>query len=122
MQRSENGGIIISCDFCASDWDPATGLPPMMEGHHGSIICLGCLIRALTEARLGAGKFRCTLCLRENMPANMLRWSDAAHPGAIACRDCLNQAAGTFNRDPDVDWEWDRKKLADEAKDEAESE
>ncbi len=34
-----------------------------------------------------------------------------ANPQAWICRDCIHQAAGTFSKDPDVNWTWDRKLL-----------
>ena len=37
MQREDPEGIVISCDFCRRDWD---GQEAMIEGHHGSILCL----------------------------------------------------------------------------------
>lgn len=107
MQRSEDGGIVISCDFCGTDWDEVR---PMIEGHHGSVLCLECLKVAIHQAASGEGKYRCTLCLRENIPATLPRWSNPARPAACACEECLIQAAKAFSRDPDVDWKWERKK------------
>ena len=54
MQREEPDGIVILCDFCRRDWD---GQEPMIEGHHGSIICLQCLKLALQHQKsLGLGR------------------------------------------------------------------
>lgn len=114
MQRTTPDGIIIACDFCATDWDPATGLPAMTEGHHGSVICLECLKRALIEARAGgpgAAQFGCVLCQQKPIEPSVPHWSNPARPDAVVCRDCINQAAGVFHRDPDIDWKWDRKKI-----------
>jgi hypothetical protein len=105
MQRLEDGFIVISCDFCGTDWDE---LIPMIEGHRGAVLCLPCLQRALTEARPGLDKFSCRLCLRENLPSSLPRWTHPAHPDAIACQDCIHQAAAAFDRDPDVDWKWQK--------------
>ncbi len=102
MQRTEPEGIVISCDFCGTDWDE---VKPMIEGHHGSVLCLECLKRALVEAQAGEGKYRCTLCLRENIPADLPRWT-GDRPEATACQDCLYQAARAFSRDRDVDFTW----------------
>ena len=113
MQRTEHGGVIISCDFCGTDWDPQTGLPPMSEGHHGSVLCLGCLKIALIEAEPRTAPYACTLCLLDNLPATLQAYQSAARPNAIACRDCIHQAAGVFSKDPDVDWKWKRGKGSD---------
>jgi hypothetical protein len=107
MQREEEGLVVISCDFCRRDWD---GAEAMIEGHHGSILCLECLKRALIEKASGDEKYNCTLCLRFNIPGTLPRWSHPEHPTGIACQECLYQAAGTFSKNPDVDWTWDRKK------------
>ena len=116
MQRTEEGGIIISCDFCGTDWDaydPAFSLP-MVEGHHGSVICLACVKQALEQMAAGEGEYRCTLCVRDGLPADRPRWSHPdpqPSPGlnvhAIGCRACIRQAARRFHKDPDIDWEWD---------------
>ncbi|MCC7193888.1 MAG: hypothetical protein IT444_14055 [Phycisphaeraceae bacterium] len=108
MQRTQDGGVIISCDFCATDWDPQTGLPPMTEGHHGSVLCLECLKAALGEVRSVESPYRCTLCLRENLPTTLPAYRNPLRPAATACRDCVHQAAQAFSRDPDVDWKWKR--------------
>jgi hypothetical protein len=107
MQREDPEGIVIVCDFCRRDWD---GQEPMIEGHHGSILCLECLKAALTEQRTGGGggeKYKCTLCLRFNIPPELPRWSNAEHPEAIACQECLYQAARAFSRNKDVPWTFD---------------
>ena len=109
MQRTEPEGIVISCDFCGTDWDE---IKPMIEGHHGSILCLECMQTALSQIEPGDSSFSCTLCLVEKGP-EVPRWSfperssellPGVNPGAVLCQDCLNQAAGTFSKDPDVDW------------------
>jgi hypothetical protein len=106
MQRETAEGIVLACDFCQRDWD---GQEAMIEGHHGSIICLVCLKRALEELKAGDEKYKCTLCLRFNIPASLAKWSHPEHPEAIACRDCIVQSAGTFSKSPHTDWKWDRK-------------
>jgi hypothetical protein len=117
MQRTFDGGIIISCDFCGTDWDPydETNAKPMVEGHHGSIICLECVKLALEQLAVGEGEYRCALCIREGLEPELPRWwhpmpvpSDGLNPLAVACRDCVHQAAGKFSKDPDVPWTWER--------------
>ena len=110
MQRTEDGGVIISCDFCGTDWDPQTGLPPMTEGHHGSVLCLECLKVALEKAAPQAANYACTLCLLTDIPATKAAYrgiySKNGAPPAIVCLDCIHQAAKAFSRDPDIDWKW----------------
>ena len=43
MQRPEDGGIVISCDFTGIDWDERI---PMIEGHQGSVLSLEALAMA----------------------------------------------------------------------------
>lgn len=116
MQRSEDGGIIISCDFCGSDWDAydESNSRPMVEGHHGSVICLECVKQALEQMSVRVGDYRCTLCVREGLPATRPRWTHPNAPPspglnvhAIACRACIRQAARRFHKDTDVPWQWD---------------
>jgi len=76
----------------------------MIEGHHGSILCLECLKVALKEQATGGEKYKCTLCLRFNIPGTIPRWSNAAHPEAIVCQECLYQAARGFSKNPDVEY------------------
>lgn len=104
MQRTENGFIIISCDYCGTDWDE---VKPMIEGHRGSVLCLNCLKVALTDLQPAAERFFCNLCVREHIPAGTPRWTSPAR-GTHACESCVKQAAVAFSRDPDVDWTWDR--------------
>ena len=106
MQRNEDGGVVISCDFCGTDWDE---LVPMIEGHRGSVLCLECLKAAHDQARPQDPLFSCTMCLREGLPVDLARWthpspSPTANRLAVICADCISQAAGTFSKDPDVDW------------------
>lgn len=109
MQRTEDGYIIISCDFCGTDWDEVR---PMIEGHHGSVLCLECLKTLLGTLTPAAEKFQCTMCLRSK-PAGTPQWRparppDAPPPGlncdAVICHDCVEQAADTYTRDQDIDW------------------
>ena len=109
MQREEDGGIVISCDFCGLDWDEVRA---MLEGHHGSVMCLDCLRYALEQAQPSEVAFKCTLCLRER-EEGVRAW---AHPGAepspglnreaMACWDCIRLAAKTFHKDKDTDFRW----------------
>jgi hypothetical protein len=104
MQRQEADGVVISCDFCATDWDPQTGLPPMSEGHHGSVMCLECLKVALERLAPQDTPYSCTLCLREKL--DLPAYRNPSRAGAVACEECVHQAAKVFSRDPDVDWKW----------------
>jgi len=113
MQREEAGYIVISCDFCGADWDEVI---PMIEGHRGSVLCLGCLKRALAEATPADAAFECTMCLREKTPGTK-RWTHpepAETPGlnaaAQVCWPCLKQAGRGFGKDPDTDFDWDPKR------------
>jgi hypothetical protein len=106
MQRQDKEGIVIVCDFCRRDWD---GQEPMIEGHHGSVLCLECLKLALVNQQPGRGgdeKYKCTLCLRFNIPGKLPSWRHPDHPEAIVCQECLYQAAKAFHRNPDVPWRW----------------
>lgn len=104
MQRQDPEGIVLLCDFCRRDWD---GQEPMIEGHHGSIICLECLKTALREQSAGTEKYKCTLCLRFNIPPALPRWSHASHSEAVICQECLYQSARAFGRSKDNEWKFD---------------
>lgn len=101
MQRIEDGGLIVSCDFCGTDWD---GQSPVIEGHRGSIICLECLKAALKGLAASEDKYQCVLCLREGILPTVKRWSHPNHPDTFACQSCIQQAADVFDKDPDVQW------------------
>jgi len=101
MQREDPDGIVIVCDFCRRDWD---GAEPMIEGHHGSVLCLECLKAALRDQEISTEKYSCTLCLRFNIPGTLPHWRNPAHPEAIVCQECLYQAGRAFGRNPDVDF------------------
>ena len=103
MQRIEDGSLIISCDFCRTDWD---GVSPVIEGHRGAIICLECLKLALDSLITGDSTYKCVLCLRDPLPATLARFSHSASPTTYACRDCIHQTADVFDRDSDIDWQW----------------
>ena len=111
MQRTEDDGVIISCDFCGTDWDQ---VKPMVEGHKGSVLCLACLATALDHCAVEADAFKCTLCVREPLPADLPRWRHAApdrsalglNVDAVACEECLHQAAWAFSRDKEIDFTW----------------
>jgi hypothetical protein len=113
MQRTEHGGIIISCDFCGTDWDQELA---MIEGHKGSVLCLVCLTQALDHAQPVGESFQCTLCLSEK-PADTKYWlhpdakpSPGLNTDAPLCWDCIRLAAKGFHKDPDVDFRWDSSK------------
>jgi hypothetical protein len=107
MQRIEdNNALIVSCDFCGTDWD---GQFAAIEGHRGSIICLECLKLGLNALELPEEEFRCVLCLRDPLPATMRRWHHSNRPRTFACENCIHQAAEAFDKDPDIDWNWENK-------------
>ena len=117
MQRTEDGGIVISCDFCGTDWDEQL---PMIEGHRGSVLCLECLKQALDEAEPIDKPFEGTLCLSRK-PAGIKAWQHPApkpspglNPDAQLCWDCIRLAAKGFHKDPDVDFKWDSSKYPKE--------
>jgi len=108
MQRTEDGAIIISCDFTGVDWDERM---PMIEGHRGSVLSLDALSRAIAEHAPSESPFECTLCLRP-YEAGAPCWShpdppcpDSANPEAVICRDCIEQADRAFAQDPDTPWQ-----------------
>ena len=110
MQRETPEGIVISCDFCGEDWDE---VKPMLEGHKGSVLCLDCLQRALSEAHREGGAFTCTMGLTDH-DENTLRWkhpdptaSPGLNPDAVVCWDNIRLAAKTFHKDKDIDFRWD---------------
>ncbi len=105
MQRTDDDGVIISCDFCGTDWDPLTGLPVMTEGHRGSAMCLDCLQRALPEHEVSGTAFDCTLCLQRR-DAGTRAWR-GPREGVTACWPCIRLAAKTFHKDREVDFRWD---------------
>ncbi len=78
----------------------------MIEGHHGSILCLQCLKLGLKEQQTGGEKYKCTLCLRFNIPPAVPHWLHSENPEATACQECMYQAARTFSRNPDVEWKF----------------
>ncbi|QDU34653.1 ClpX C4-type zinc finger [Poriferisphaera corsica] len=113
MQREENGYIVISCDFCGTDWDEVI---PMIEGHHGSIICLSCLQTALDAAAPAEEEFDCAMCL-QNKPVGTKHWqhsnptsSEGLNENAHICWDDIRQAAKAFHKDKDIDFKWDPAK------------
>ncbi|QQE12687.1 hypothetical protein JD969_04265 [Planctomycetota bacterium] len=117
MQREENGYIIISCDFCGIDWDEVI---PMIEGHHGSVICLSCLKKALDNASPSQDDFDCTLCL-QHKPQHTKHWrntiatdSPGLNKNAIVCWDDIRLGAKTFHKDKDIDFRWDPTKYPPE--------
>ena len=111
MQRNDaDGMVIISCDFCGDDWDE---VKPMIEGHHGSVLCLRCVERAISDIAQNDTAFHCTLCLQEHDAdvrcyKPQRKQGESLPPGAnvdaMLCISCLNQAAGAFSKDPDTDW------------------
>jgi hypothetical protein len=103
MHRIEGDGLIVSCDFCATDWD---GDSAVIEGHRGAVLCLPCLDLALERLAPGGEEFKCVLCLRERIPVNEARWAHPNRPETYACQSCVHQAADVMDRDSDIDWKW----------------
>lgn len=110
MQRTTPEGIIISCDYCGVDWDQEL---PMIEGHHGSVLCLSCLAMSLDQLAVADAPINCSLCLQEQ-PEGTEHWvhpkpdpSDGLNPHGVLCRSCARQAARAYHKDPDIDFKWD---------------
>lgn len=110
MQRTDPEGIVIVCDFCGIDWDEVI---PMVEGHHGSVICLPCLELALQHIAPPAAEYHCTMCLMRfgvTTPCyGPTERAKSANPAALICRPCIRQAATAFDKDPDTDWKAPKK-------------
>lgn len=90
------------CDFCGSEW---TDERPMVEGHHGSCLCGGCLTVAYTELVLHKGGdaadgFKCVLCLEIREDPG---WQSPASEACV-CRRCVKQSAGVLVKDKDNEW------------------
>lgn len=88
------------CDFCGGCWREDR---PMVEGHHGSLVCGSCLTAAfratwlpggVPAAREGAGE--CRLCLEARDEPH---WRGPT--GGLACRRCVKMAAVMLERDAD---------------------
>lgn len=118
MQRTTPDGIVISCDFCGADWDAydEAQTNPMTEGHHGSVICLSCVKRALDEAAPSDSAFKCTLGLTDHDPGEPC-WrhpdptpSPGLNKHAVVHWDNIRQAGRAFGKDPDVDFVWEAGK------------
>ncbi len=98
MQMSD-----VLCDFCHKEW---TETMPVVEGHHGSIICGGCLSIAYAATvnegiNTGAEGYQCTMCLEQRAED---AWASPAFPEATICRRCIKLAAGVLERDEDFAW------------------
>ena len=108
MQRTEDGLIVISCDFTGTDWDEVT---PMIEGHRGAVLSLDALARAIDEAGPVSEPFECVMCLRPFDPPEKAwhhpdpPFPESANPDATICWDCIQQADRAFAKDPDTPWE-----------------
>ncbi len=94
----------VLCDFCLAEW---TEDRPMIEGHHGSVICGNCLRVAYTAVCLAetddaSEDCMCTMCLeRRSDPA----WQSPVRDEAVVCRRCIKLAARQLERDPDLGWQ-----------------
>jgi hypothetical protein len=90
------------CDFCGEHWREDR---PMVEGHHGSLVCGTCLTAAFRATWLASGTAgdgadppadACRLCLeRRDEP----HWRGAT--GGLACKRCVKMAAVMLERDAD---------------------
>jgi hypothetical protein len=115
MQRTEEDGVIISCDFCGIDWDQQLA---MIEGHRAQfpapgVICLECIKIACDKiAALPGDVYACIMCRLQEIEATKPRWQGQrdCDPPSFICRDCLNQGAIALDKDPDVDWSRDKTK------------
>ncbi len=90
------------CDFCRTPWD---GAFPMVEGHHGSLICGSCLTHAYSEAvARGEGENpmagECTMCL---VKRSERAWRSPQFD-ALICERCIKQSAASLEKDPDANW------------------
>ncbi len=103
---TDNGEIIIRCDFTGKAWDQ---VQPMIEGHQGSVISLEALALAIDKATKKTEAIECTMCLRHIEPPSKAWQPDPlpteANPIAIICWDCIQQADRSFSKDPDTQWE-----------------
>jgi hypothetical protein len=93
----------VLCDFCHREW--TEGLP-VVEGHHGSIVCGVCLTAAwatVVNEGVGTAKpgYQCTMCLERREEAG---WESPAYPEASVCRRCIRMAGVALERDEDLAW------------------
>ena len=93
----------VLCDFCgAGAWADEQ---PCVEGHHGSIVCGGCLAQAWTVVQInkaGAQAHTCTMCLEEREEPGWRSSTTDAH----ICKRCIKQAAGALHKSKD--WAWSK--------------
>ena len=93
----------ILCDFCHAEWVEEL---PLVEGHHGSVVCGKCLTvayRAVVQAGINSGPegSKCTMCLEtRDEPA----WQSPMYPEAVICKRCINLAAGALSKDKESGW------------------
>jgi len=103
--HNAEGNAFFKCDFCHSPWSEDR---PMIEGHKGSLVCVSCLTLAWRQVVLGdAGTgpesgAECRMCLQTN---DVPYWQSPVDPEALICRECVERAARTLEKDPDVAWE-----------------
>lgn len=93
----------VLCDFCHREWVESL---PMVEGHHGSVICGECLKVAFATVwnegmSTATPGYKCTMCLEHREePA----WESPAHPEATACKRCIKMGAVMLERDEESGW------------------
>lgn len=93
----------VLCDFCRTEW---TEELPLIEGHHGSIVCGKCLTVAYTQVVLhtqstGQPGYTCTMCLEQRPD---ISWESPMYPEAVICKRCINLAAGALSKDKESGW------------------
>lgn len=100
---SAEGNEFFKCDFCRKPWAEDR---PMVEGHHGSLICAACLTVAYAEVVNAAGGAehsgrKCTLCLEHR---DEVQWQSPMFPENCACRRCIKQSAAVLEHDEEYAW------------------
>jgi hypothetical protein len=93
----------FKCDFCFKPWADDR---PMVEGHHGSLICASCLTVAYTEIIINESPSvpsvaSCSLCLEER---DQPGWQSPMTDAAVICLRCVKQSATVLEKDEDQDW------------------
>jgi hypothetical protein len=94
----------VLCDFCRTPWAVDR---PVIEGHHGSVLCGDCLTLAyrgivLREAPTSPAGYSCTMCLEKRDEPG---WAGPMYPEANVCRRCVKMAAAVLHKDKDYAWE-----------------
>lgn len=101
--KSAKGVEFFKCDFCHHPWAEDR---PMIEGHHGSLICAHCLTVAYTAVALHDAADtpavdHCAMCLEERHQPG---WRSPIADDTVICLRCIKQGATTLEKDPDSHW------------------